>query len=532
MKILLATLFFSLYGSVQIHSQSIRNWHHKDPKKDKLCGISTARAYELLKGRESQTVIVAVIDGGIDTSHIDLKGKLWVNPGEIPGNGIDDDNNGYIDDINGWNFIGNSKGENIHYETLELTREYKKLSKKYRNNNDTSKFTLAEKNQYEYYRKVRNDYLHRFKKAKDEYEGFNRFSETFAASCQVIKTYLKKDTFNLDDLNTLRDNFFQEVRNSASFLFSLMSKDFDIESFEAYREQATIEYLYQLKLDYNPRTIVGDDPENSSDSIYGNNDVMGPSSGHGTFVAGIIAAIRNNDNEADGIADNVKIMAVRIVPDGDERDKDVALAIKYAADNGAKIINMSFGKDYSPQKSLVDKAVKYAANRNVLMIHAAGNEATNNDLVWHYPVNISTDSGKVLTDLWIEVGASGPKKGRFLAAEFSNFGKKSVDVFAPGTKVYSLNNNNGYSAANGTSAASPVVSGIAALLMSYFPELEPAAVRKIIFDTSVRVRRKTFVPDEANPDTFKRHFTELSVTGGVANACNAVKKAIEITGLK
>lgn len=516
----ISTLFsFSSFGQ--------RNWHHKDPKKDKFQGISTDRTYnELLKGRTSKTVIVAIIDSGVDTTHSDLKGKFWINEDEIPGNGIDDDNNGYIDDINGWSFLGNSKGENIHHETLELTRVYKELVKKYRNT-DTSKLNINDKKEYEFYLKVKKDFTTRYKKAKDEYDGFTRFSNNYTSSDEIVREKLNKNDYTTDDLKPLLNDPDQVVRNASGYLTSLLSKGFDIETYNSYKNEVDNDYKYQLNLDYNPRTIVGDDPNNENDSIYGSNDVTGPSSGHGTFVAGIVSAIRNNGNEANGIADNVKIMVLRVVPDGDERDKDVANAIKYAVNNGAQVVNMSFGKDYSPNKEMVDKALVLANKKKVLLIHAAGNEAENNDIKWHYPINLTNDSTKNITDYWIEVGASSVKADKNLAASFSNYGKKNVMLFAPGVNIFSLKPGNKFESSNGTSAASPVTCGVAALLMSYFPDLSPSEIKDIMLKSATPVKRKVYLPHKEYPQSEKVPFLSLSGTGGVVNAYNAVKLALE-----
>ncbi len=522
-----AFFIFCIFTILSFSVSAQRNWHHKDPKKDKFQGISTDRTYEeLLKGKTSKTVIVAIIDSGVDTTHEDLKGKFWVNEDEIPGNGTDDDNNGYIDDIHGWSFLGNPKGGNIQHETLELTRVYKELVRKYKNA-DTTHLNGNEKKEYAFYLKVKKDFDTRYKKAKDEYDGFSRFSDNYNASDEIVKEKLQKKEYTTADLQPLLNDPDQVVRNASGYLVTLFSKGFDIEIYNAYKNEVDNDYKYQLNLDYNPRNIVGDDPNNENDSIYGSNDVTGPSAGHGTFVAGIVGASRNNGNEANGIADNVKIMVLRVVPDGDERDKDVANAIKYAVNNGAQVVNMSFGKDYSPNKFMVDKALALANRKKVLLIHAAGNEAENNDIKWHYPINLTNDSSKTITDYWIEVGASSPKAGKELAASFSNYGKKNVDLFAPGVNIFSLKPGQKFESANGTSAASPVTCGVAALLMSYFPNLDRKRIKDILLKSATPIKKKVYIPNEEDPHSKKVSFSTLSRTGGVVNAYNAVKLALE-----
>ena len=515
------------YSATFGQKDNLKNWHHKDPKKDKFQGISSNKAYqELLKGRTSKTVIVAIIDSGTDTTHEDLKGKFWVNKDEIPNNGIDDDNNGYIDDINGWNFLGNSKGENILHETLEITRVYNNLKTKF-TNKDTTELDNNEKKEYEFYKKVTADFQKKYKKAKSDYDGFTLFSEYYTTANNNVKEELKKDDYTIDDLKNLSSSKNETIKNSALYLSQLYEKGFTKTEFNSFKRHVESQYKYRYNVDNNQRQIIGDDPTNKNDSVYGNNDIMGPSCGHGTSVAGIVAANRNNNNDAYGIADNVKVMILRVVPDGDERDKDVANAIKYAVNNGAQVVNMSFGKDYSPQKQMVDDALLLAEQKKVLLIHAAGNEAENSDIKWHYPTN-SLDSNNIITKYWIEVGASSIKANKKLPAVFSNYGQQSVDVFAPGVRVYSLQPGNKYESADGTSSACPVVTGIAAMLMSYFPQFSPLEIKEIILNSSVPFKTlKVYLPDKSSKKTKKVKFGTLSKTGAVVNAYNAVKMAIE-----
>lgn len=531
MRIVVINLLFfvSCYFSVYSQKSNLKNWHHKDSKIDKFQGISSNKAYqELLKGRISKTVIVAIIDSGTDTTHEDLKGKFWVNEDEIPNNGIDDDNNGYVDDINGWNFLGNSKDENILHETLEITRVYKELTEKF-SKLDTINLNESNKKEFEFYKSVRNDFQKKYKYAKTEYDGFMLFNEYYTIADKNVKQELGKDDYTIEDLKILSLSNNEALKNSAFYLLQINEKGFTKTEYNSFKNHVESEYKYRYNVDYNSRAIVGDNPTVKNDSIYGNNDVMGPSCGHGTYVAGIVGANRENNNDAYGIADNVKLMILRVVPNGDERDKDVANAIKYAVNNGAQVVNMSFGKDYSPQKSMVDEALELANRKKVLLIHAAGNEAENSDIKWHYPINRSDDN-KEITNYWIEVGASSTKANKRLPAVFSNYGQQNVDIFAPGVRVYSLQPGNKYESADGTSSASPVVTGVAAMLMSYFPQLTPLEIKEIILNSAVSFRKlKVFVPNKAERKTKKVKFGSLSKTGGVVNAYNAVKLAIEKT---
>lgn len=533
MKNIYILLIISVLCSQSIFSQKnndVKNWHHKDPKLDKFQGISTDRTYsELLKGRKSKTVIVAIIDSGVDTTHQDLVGKFWINEDEIPNNGIDDDKNGYIDDINGWNFIGNSKGENILNENLEVTRVYNELKTKF-SKVDTINIAGQNKKDFDFYKLMRIDFLERYTKAKSEYDNFMVFSEYYTKADANIREELKKETYNEADLKPLIISSDRMIKNSASYILNLMEKGFDKSDFNSYKQHVESEYLYRFNVDFKPRDIIGDDVSSISDSIYGNNNVMGPRCGHGTFVSGIVGANRENSNDAYGIADNVKFMVLRVVPDGDERDKDVANAIKYAVNNGAQVVNMSFGKDYVAHKYLVDEALKLANRKKVLLIHAAGNESEDNDIKWHYPINLTNDSLKAITDYWIEVGASSLKADKTLPAEFSNYGQKNVDIFAPGVSIYSLEPGQKFESANGTSSASPVVCGVAAVLMSYFPQLSAAEVKEIILNSSVPFKKlRVILPDRTNPKPNKVKFGTLSKTGSVVNLYNAVLMAIEKT---
>jgi cell wall-associated protease len=270
--------------------------------------------------------------------------------------------------------------------------------------------------------------------------------------------------------------------------------------------------------------VVQDKYDDLNDRFYGNNDVMATNPMHGTHVAGIIGAVRNNGIGINGVADNVRIMAIRAVPDGDEHDKDIALAIRYAVDNGAKVINMSFGKSFSPQKKWVDDAMKYAESKDVLLVHAAGNESTDIDHAENYPNPIYQQNGKRTTN-WISVGASGPEADE-LAASFSNYGKKEVDVFSPGVKIYStLPGGNVYGNEQGTSMASPVTAGLAALILSYYPELSASQVKEIIIKSVTPVTGlQVFKPSKEGEENLVT-FSDLSASGGVINATEAIKLA-------
>lgn len=529
--------------SAQDSTDIPKDWFLRDPETDKLQGLSVEKAYTLLKGRPSRTIIVAVIDTGVDFNHEDLKDVMWKNEKEIAGNGIDDDKNGYADDIYGWNFIGGAAG-NVKQDTYELTREYKRLRVKYENT-DEKKVSKKDKAEYDYWKLIRNEYTTKKTENESNYTSctkqlsqYTSFHQNLEDAIQWVKTAYKIETISPAVVDTISSTA-PEIR-FAKYILNVAYQNTKpgntIESFadelkgiiEQIKEgcdhyKTAMEYGYNLE--FNPRTIVGDDYSNLEDRFYGNSDVKGTVPVHGTHVAGIIAANRINETGMKGIADNVKIMAIRAVPNGDERDKDIANAIRYAVDNGANIINMSFGKDYSPQKAYVDKAVKYAESKGVLLVHGAGNDNDDNDSKASYPSRLYAD-GKEASN-WIEVGASAWGAGDELVANFSNYGKKTVDFFSPGVKIYSTIPGNAYRDQDGTSMASPAAAGVAAILMSYFPDLKATEVREILrqssrkFDT-LQVHRPG--SEELVP------FSNLTISGGLINAYEAVKMAMDYKG--
>lgn len=512
----------SSYENGQLSKKELEkylNWHHKSFKSSEILGIGTNKAYDEYLNNKSRNeeVIVAVIDGGVDINHEDLKGKIWVNEDEVPGNGIDDDDNGYVDDINGWNFLGNDEGENIELEQLEITR----LVEKYKD----SKSELPRISNREFdYEKLKEAYQQEFNKTKREYSSLMQFALSYKFADSVMRANLNKENYTPEDVDSLETEEDTPLHFSKSFLTYVYSNDFDPSKLKEYGEHLDEKFNYHLNQEFAPRdSILGDNPVNYDEKFYGNNDVVSESSFHGTFVSGIICAVRDNGIGIDGIAENVKIMSIRAVPNGDERDKDVANAIYYAVDNGAKVINMSFGKQYSPGKKYVDKAVKYAEEHDVLLVHAAGNDAVNNDEIQHYPTAFDFEGNRIVNS-WIEVGASSMHRDEDLAGSFSNYGKKSVDLFAPGVDIYSLEDHNTYDLSDGTSYACPMVVGVAALLRSYYPELTALEVKDIIMKSTYNPRRKFYKPGSTDKkDRVK--LKHISKAGGILNAYQAVKRA-------
>ena len=521
-------------------SEIPKGWHLLDKASEGYSGISINKAYDFVKSKnlKSKTVIVAVIDSGVDTLHEDLKEVLWHNTKEIPGNGKDDDGNGYIDDVYGWNFLGNKDGKNVTKDSYEGARVYHKLKAKYADSTiDTASLKGEALDEYKTWLKAKS----RIEGDSDEEAVdmvlLRRVLKSAQKNDSILRVALKKDTFTGNDLEKFQTTE-QAPKSARGAMLYLMKENkmmeiTNVEFLEGFGEfisgeeaktQSKTEAKSSAPKNYRG-DITGDNEADINDKFYGNSDVMATTPFHGTHVSGIIAAARNNNKGIDGVADNVKIMMIRAVPDGDEHDKDVALGIRYAVDNGAKVINMSFGKDFSPEKKWVDDAVKYAESKGVLLVHAAGNDAKDIDSADNFP-NATPVTSKTKFTNWITVGASGDEKSGGITAPFSNYGKDQVDVFAPGVKIYStIPGGTTYGNAQGTSMAAPVVAGAAAFLLEYFPYLTPQQV-KYCLEKSAR----TLTSKVRKPGTDEMvNLSEISRSGGVINVYEAAKIASGLT---
>jgi subtilisin family serine protease len=500
-----------------------RNWQLLDESTDHIPGISVERAYrELLAGKApKQTVLVAIIDNGIDTSHVDLKANLWVNPKEIGGNKKDDDNNGYVDDVHGWNFIGGRDGEDVHFDTFEVTREYARCHNQPASSGEPPITDQA------YCQKVDADYSKQKADITRNVETYRSIRDALQQMIPVLAKAVAPDSLSADRVRALRPSTPQMTQMRQMYL-DLAAEGATPSVIEDGLKSLEGQLKYALNPAYNPRTIVGDTYTDLAERHYGNSDVMGQDAKHGTHVAGIIGAVRGNGVGVDGIAASVKFMMIRTVPDGDERDKDVANAIRYAVDNGAQVISMSFGKAYSPFKAAVDDAVKYADAHGVLLVHAAGNDGADLARGKNFPTPLYSTGGRPQN--WIEVGASSWKGGNKLAAPFSNYGQKEVDVFAPGVDILSTVPGNQYERDSGTSMAAPVVSGLAALILDFYPNLTAGDIKKIIMASVTRTNQTVSRPGSDDKDSVS--FQTLSVTGGIVNAYNALKMAEQVSNGK
>lgn len=503
-----------VYG--QKKSDDIINWYNGSSP-----GMNTEKAYGSLKKKKSTTVIVAVIDSGIDIEHKDLQGKIWTNPKEIPNNGIDDDNNGYIDDIHGWNFLGSPDGQNQDGARLEKTRICAKLDARFNGKTaaDIDSKDQADYNQYKQLKKEIEDERNQMTQALASYEGLEK------AYPSIIKKLEEKfgKNFTVEQVSAWKASTPEEMQLK-QIGTAIASGQLNEESIKEGVEYLSSLVNYHLNMEYNDRQAIGDNPDDFKDTKYGNNDVEGPDALHGTHVGGIIGAVRMNGLGGDGVANDVLLMSLRAVPNGDEQDKDIALAIRYAVDNGASVINMSFGKAFSQHQQEVFDAMKYAESKGVLLVHAAGNDGVNLDENPNFPTNqysFQTAPNK----LYLCIGASTRDKAH-LAADFSNFSKTQVDVFAPGFEIYNTVPQSDYKKLQGTSMAAPMVSGVAALLKSYFPTLTMMEIKEIML-ASAKQYNGTEVPSPGSGE--KIDFNKLSVTGAVIDVAAAVKMCMAKT---
>jgi cell wall-associated protease len=515
--LLLALLTFSFNTFAQDKlPKGVLNWYNAATP-----GMNTEIAYKLVKGRKSTPVIVAIIDSGIDVEHPDLKGQIWVNTKEIPGNGIDDDNNGYIDDIHGWNFLGNAKGEHLNETTLEVTRIYAKLKPVFEALEEDK---IKGHPEYTIYKLVKKEYEKKRKEAESTFAQIKAFKNDILPSMDaIVAEQLGKENFTLADLKKWKPADQQMVQVKRIAMMKMEDPSFltQIEEGYAYYENSL---KYHYNLEFTGRAdIIGDDEYDINDRNYGNSDVKGPDALHGTHVGGIVGSIRGNKLGGDGVAANVQLMSVRAVPDGDEYDKDIALAIRYAVDNGAKVINMSFGKSFSPLQKEVYEAMRYAEKNDVLLINAAGNDAKDIDKEPSFPTG-KYEFQTTPNTMLLTIGASTryAKKGQ-LAASFSNYGQEGVDIFAPGNEIYNTVPEGKYQTLQGTSMAAPMVAGVAAFLKSYFPNLTMRQIKDIILESGKSYAGTMHV----KPGTERKvDFATLCKTGKVVDLAAAVKLAL------
>jgi subtilisin family serine protease len=520
----------------KLTARELQTWSHMDLETDSIPGMSISKAYQFLEGRKGVSVIVAIADSGVDLEHEDLIGVAWENPGEIAGNNKDDDKNGYVDDVRGWNFLGNKAGDMVHADQLEMTRIVKQGMLQF-GDKKPSEISEANKVEYEVFLKLKEKYTKSASALVTELENLQKTAERIAQieqNFKEVKVFLGEVDMTVEALKSARPESALLAAKIADIVNMLDKGMTAVAVLDYKKELAT--YMSAKKasksydLDFNARQSLGDDLSDITDDAYGNNNVIGDRDleSHGTHVAGIVAASRNNGKGVNGVANHVQIMAVRVVPDGDEHDKDVALGIRYAVDNGAKVINTSFGKAYSPNRQWVYDAILYAAKKDVLIVNAAGNDGKDIDIEKTFP-NDSKDLIQEISDNVLTIGAMSLHYDEQLPATFSNYGKINVDVFAPGVAIYASYPNDAYASISGTSMAAPSAAGVAALVRSYYPMLSASQVKHILMNSGMKVNFEVIKPgtkEESVP------FSDLSVSGRIVNAYNALKMADRIVNGK
>jgi len=510
-----------------IEGDQLKTWSAADLATDTIPGMSVNRAYaDIIPNLKGTNVIVAVIDSGVDIEHEDLKNIIWVNKGEIPNNGIDDDKNGYIDDIHGWNFLGDIVGENLEY-----TRIIRKYNDAF-SGKEAADINDADKEAFAMYQKAKAEYEKEAAQTAANTQRYTQMLMQIEPAHKAISEKIGKEDYNAEELAAI-DNPTEEEQAYIGLLTQMLGYGGTVPEIIT-QLKGGLDYFggrmethFNLEKDF--RAVLGDNPDDLSDNKYGNNDVDGPDPKkedvmHGTHVAGIIAAERGNGIGMDGVAQNVEIMVVRAVPDGDEYDKDVALAIRYAVDNGAKVINTSFGKAYSPHAEWVWDAIKYAGKHDVLIVNAAGNDGVDLDIVQSY-LSEQLGTGEEISDNFITIGALNYEYGKNMVATFSNYGATSVDLFSPGVKIWSTVPLNKYKYLQGTSMASPNVAGVAAMIRSYFPKLTASQVKHVLMDSGLSSTTPVVLNGE---ESNVKPFNTISTSGKMVNLYNALILASKI----
>lgn len=508
--------------------QEVHTWSHADLATDSIPGLSLEKAYEFLKGRESVPVVVAVTDSGSDITHEDLVSKVWTNPKEIAGNGVDDDKNGFIDDVHGWNFLGP-----IYDENLELTRLYKQQKPLYEGKTAADFSDEKELKKFEEFKAIEEDFKSNLERVKKGQAQYMQYEDMLKATDVAMQKLTGKEDYTLEDIKA-SSSAFDFINSQKEMAIKILSSGSSVEEQLKQLEPAVDYYTSQVNsyynIEFNGRAKLNDDGYSMETKFYGDNNVkdQGDDEIHGTHVSGIVLADRNNNLGVNGVVDNALLMAVRVVPNGDEYDKDVALGIRYAVDNGAKVINTSFGKGYSPNAEWVYDAIKYAEKKDVLIVNAAGNDGQDIDSKPSYPKDVA-EGDKEVADNFLTVGAATRFYNESLPADFTNYGKNNVDVFAPGHDIYNTVPGNEYESLSGTSMASPAVAGVAALIRSYFPKLSASQVKHIIMNSGTLVNLEVLLPKGEGKLV---PFTDLSKSGRLVNAYNAVKMAAEMVDKK
>ncbi len=516
-----------------LNRKQLKNWSGKDLLLDTVPGISLYRLYDsLLVDKEGKEVIVAILDTEIDTNHKDLKGKFWINEDEIPDNNIDDDYNGYVDDVKGWNFLGNLKGGNIIYANLECVRILREYGEIFKNSDSTNlKYKYPKKHRL--YIEAKRQFQKELVKAQKKQRYGDFLYEGYPIAVKKVDSIYPKGGYTTKDLDSIYKKYKKENKNLARYIYFMsdfIKYNLSEEWIKNYKEEADFMVSKILNLEFNERLMVDKKPNDINYTNYGNPCISKNIDKyyHGTEIAGVIAGESKDSLGVNGIVKKIKIMPLSIAPLGNVHDKDIALAIRYAVDNGANIINMSFGKDMSMYKEWVFEAMKYAAEKNVLIVSSAGNTKLNLNITNNYYPNDNVNNEKEVIDNFLLVGSISHKLDKSLLSYFSNYGNIDVDLFAPGEDIYTTMPNNKYKVDRGTSLSAAITSGVAALIYSYYPNLTASQVKHILMDSGLEYTFEVSTPtkEDKNKTT---PFNQLSKSGKVLNAYNALIMADSIS---
>mgnify|MGYP000162688740 FL=1 len=536
-------------GSTQ-KKQSDLDWYNCSFDKDGVYGCEVNKAYDFLKDRKiKKRPIVALIGTGIDVEHEDIKQAIWVNPKE-KADGKDNDKNGLVDDINGWNFLGGKDGQVMEATMREGDREFLRLKDKYadyifdgKNYNkviDGKLTKVADPENIEEYNYYRNQVLPESPMA-GTYSGW-QLTDVLKAYADKFDQMMKerfpgKELTEADfsicyDPKAPRDSLSEVSFMMCAMGFGVYKTDKWETVYSGIKSGAQIE---QAKAEYERKVgqfgadgrkdIIGDNYLDINDNKYGNNVLLTADAAIGTMEAGIIVAKRENGLGGNGIMDQAEIMTLRVAANGEPYLKDIALAIRYAVDHQADIIMLPVQNTLYPedQKKWISEALEYAESKGVFCVTPAWEGAQDLAVETYYPNRWMTGK-KELTNLMVV--CSSDKNGN--PSMNSNYGAKEVDLYAPGMEIYSTYTGDTYQSGTGLGLAAATTVGVAALIKAYYPHLTGTQIRNILLETvtsrkDAEVEKGIVVDGKPTQDLFL--FGDLCLSGGIINAYQAVVAA-------
>lgn len=534
----LGLLFVLLYVCVLcVSAQTPLDWHLRSLGPDSIWGAGIEKAYQMLDGKKAKKKVrVAVISRGFDMEHEDLVDVLWTNKKEKPGNGSDDDKNGYIDDVHGWNFLGTKDGRDVIYTSEAISREFDKIRARFEELDAKGRSrTLAEKDEYMQYlnlareSKIEGMYMSTIL-AKNIAKGMEEINQKLHEAYPNDSDFTYEQFLKIVPAPETLDSLNDIAYNVNMLIWGFSQKQMWSDRYKTrYDNAQSYEKQYQdLKArQKDERGMIGDNMNDINDAQYGNANLLTGNPSVGTGLAGVIAAKRGNDIGIDGIADNAELMLIRAVPEGDGYDKDIAVAIRYAIKNGADIILIATHKKVAEDKDIVRLALEEAEQEDILIVHAVGESPRDIDNNPTYPSGLKEDGSYY--NNFINVAASNVNG---LPLSLSNYGKKNVDLFAPGVDVYSCDAGDNYFKLTGTNASAAVVTGVAALIKSRFPKLTASQIKEIIVSTATNAPTEgvfyPFVSEASNETPKTAQYSDLCRSGGIIDAAAAVQKAMNI----